>query len=216
MKKRVTALVCAAAIILGRFIAAPDIRAEEILFISTGYFKGSSEITAKSVCSGTTVTITGIISDMPYTDVTLSAFSDKENMTIDNLSAMEQTVSDDGGRFEFSFDSNKKTENGAINIAVWDSVKDEMKSVSAEYSVTDKTGLLTSIKRMRDEIDSLTKKCKTAGIPLDYTYIKTAVIDKFTDLLDEEVNNSDVSMVEYYNTVLGDLYAKARQELLTH
>lgn len=214
MKKGVTALVCAAAIILGGFIAAPDVRAEEILFISTGYFKGSSEITAKSVCSGTTVTITGTISDMPYTDVTLSAFSDKENMTIDNLSAMEQTVSDDGGRFEFSFDSNKKTENGAINIAVWNSVKGEIKSVSAEYSVTDKTGLLTSIKRMRADIDSLTEKCKTAGIPLDYTYIKTAVIDKFTDLLDEEVNNSDVSRVEYYNTVLGDLYAKARQELV--
>ena len=44
MKKRVTALVCAAAIILGGFIAAPDVRAEEILFISTGYFKRNMEI----------------------------------------------------------------------------------------------------------------------------------------------------------------------------
>ena len=211
MRKRVISSVLCIAVILSGMCFMPGYAAAALTAWVSG-FSGGSVLTAEAVCSGMNVTVTGKNTGGFGLEISLAAYSQKDSQSIDTLAAMSQTVSQSGGAFSFTLSFDSRIDDGIILISAENT--DEV--ISARLKIADESGLVENLESMRDEINSLAQKCEAAGIPIDYTKIKSTVIDKFTGFLLEEIDNSDTSRVDYYNTVLTKLYNEARAELLSY
>lgn len=204
MKKKIITLLTVFAMAVG---CMPQALAESE---TTWLFSDFSEsvhinVTDKS-CADGIVTITGIADRSEYVSAAVYSGSDIQNET--TLIAIGQTAAAADGSFNLSLGLAEGTVKGTVLLSSGGN-----EPISATLIQNSNNALVDELETMKEKLSALAAKCEAAGIPIDYAKVKTTVVDKFTQFLNEDLANGETSRVTSHFEVLQKLYNEAYAEM---
>lgn len=204
MKKRIIVLFIILSVIVS---CVPPIMAESGISWIISDFSGESDIqVSQKSCADGIVSISGTAKSGGY--ITAAAYSDVHVRDESTLIGISQAKASADGSFELKMGLANGTVKGVVTLSDFES-----EPMSAYILQSSDEVIISELEDMKNELLELASKCDTAGIPIDYARVKTTVVDKFTQFLNEDLENGNNSRLQSHFEVLQKLYNEAYDEL---